>query len=113
MNSKLDQNKHLKKKWKKTFFDSLETENSYLNVGYWKLKLNRIDQIVCFILLLYKYLIVHNLSFLFVQCSLISNIKLIFWANRLTVGQLILKCVVLTAQFFKLSLSFSTGKCNW
>lgn len=32
MNSKLDQNKHLKKKWKKTFFDSLETENSYLNV---------------------------------------------------------------------------------
>ena len=56
MNSKLDQNKHLKKKWKKTFFDSLETENSYLNVGYWKLKLNRIDQIVCFILFLYKYL---------------------------------------------------------
>ena len=45
----------------KAFFDSLETENSYLNVGYWKLKLNRIDQIVCFILLLYKYLIVHNL----------------------------------------------------
>ena len=70
MNSKLDQNKHLKKKWKKTFFDSLETENSYLKF----LKLNRIDQIVCFILLLYKYLIVHNLSFLFVQCSLISNI---------------------------------------
>ena len=70
MNSKLDQNKHLKKKWKKTFFDSLETENSYIKF----LKLNRIDQIVCFILLLYKYLIVHNLSFLFVQCSLISNI---------------------------------------
>ena len=30
MNSKLDWNKHLKKK--KTFFDSLETENSCLNV---------------------------------------------------------------------------------
>lgn len=32
MNSKLDQNNHLKMKWKKTLFDSLETENSYLNV---------------------------------------------------------------------------------
>lgn len=27
MNSKLDQNNHLKMKWKKTLFDSLETEN--------------------------------------------------------------------------------------
>lgn len=32
MNSKLDQNNYLKMKWKKTSFDSLETENSYLNV---------------------------------------------------------------------------------
>ena len=32
MNSKLDQNNHLKMKWKKTLFDSLETENSYINV---------------------------------------------------------------------------------
>ena len=32
MNSKLDQNNHLKMKWKKNLFDSLETENSYLNV---------------------------------------------------------------------------------
>ena len=76
MNSKLDQKKHLKKKWK---VGNWEVESWKLKIptsiiSYWKLKLNRIDQIVCFILLLYKYLIVHNLSFLFVLCSLISNI---------------------------------------
>ena len=49
MNSKLDQNKHLKKKWKKTFFDSLETENSYLNVENVIENLNLIDLIKLYV----------------------------------------------------------------
>ena len=49
MNSKLDQNNHIKMKWKKTLFDSLETENSYLNVENLIENLNSIELIKLYV----------------------------------------------------------------